>query len=88
MARAAKLSRMTARRIRAALGAHPHRAQTFKLPGDPAFVGKVRDIVGLHLSPPDRVLVLCVDEKSQIQAPDRIRIRPAREAGHGRKANP
>ncbi len=46
---------------------------TFKLPGDPAFVGKVRDIVGLYLSPPDCAPVLCVDEKSQIQAPDRTR---------------
>ena len=44
---------------------------TFKLSGDPHFVDKVRDIIGLYLSPPDRALVLCVDEKSQIQALDR-----------------
>ena len=49
----------------------PHRSETFKLSSDPLFVDKVRDIVGLYLSPPDRALVLCVDEKSQIQALDR-----------------
>ena len=48
-----------------------HRSETFKLSSDPHFVDKVRDIVGLYLSPPDRALVLCVDEKSQIQALDR-----------------
>jgi hypothetical protein len=45
----------------------PHRSATFKLSSDPAFVEKVRDIVGLYLNPPDRAVVLCVDEKSQIQ---------------------
>jgi hypothetical protein len=49
----------------------PHRSQTFKLSSDPLFVDKVRDIVGLYLSPPNRALVLSVDEKSQIQALDR-----------------
>ena len=49
----------------------PHRSETFKLSSDPLFVDKVRDIIGLYLSPPDRALVLCVDEKSQIQALDR-----------------
>ena len=49
----------------------PHRSETFKLSSDPLFVDKVRDIVGLYLDPPDRALVLCVDEKSQIQALDR-----------------
>ena len=49
----------------------PHRTETFKLSTDPLFVEKVRDIVGLYLSPPERALVLCVDEKSQIQALDR-----------------
>jgi hypothetical protein len=48
----------------------PHRAQTFKLSSDPLFVDKVRDIVGLYLSPPNRSLVLSVDEKGQIQALD------------------
>ena len=73
MARAVGLSHTTVRRIWTAFGLQPHRAQTFKLSGDPAFVDKVRDIVGLYLSPPDRALVLCVDEKSQIQALDRTR---------------
>ena len=49
----------------------PHRSETFKLSSDPLFVDKVRDIVGLYLSPPNRALVLSVDEKSQIQALDR-----------------
>ena len=55
-------------RIWRAFGLRPHRAETFKLSSDPAFVEKVRDIVGLYLAPPDRALVLCVDEKPQIQA--------------------
>ena len=50
---------------------YPHRSQTFKLSSDPLFVDKVRDIVGLCLSPPNRAIVLCIDEKSQIQALDR-----------------
>jgi len=58
-------------RIWKAFGLQPHCAETFKLSTDPLFVEKVRDIVGLYLDPPDRALVLCVDEKSQIQAPDR-----------------
>jgi transposase len=49
----------------------PHRSETFKLSSDPLFVEKVRDIVGLYLSPPERAVVLCVDEKSQVQALDR-----------------
>ena len=52
-------------------GLQPHRSQTFKLSNDPLFVDKVRDIVGLYLSPPNRALVLSIDEKSQIQALDR-----------------
>src|SRR4028118_1514968 len=55
-------------RIWRACGLRPHRAETFKLSSDPAFVGKVRDIVGLYLAPPERALVLCVDGKPQIQA--------------------
>ena len=58
-------------RIWRAFGLQPHRALTFKLSTDPRFVEKVHDIVGLYLSPPDRSLVLCVDEKSQVQALDR-----------------
>jgi len=65
------LSHTTIRRIWAAFGLQPHRVESFKLSSDPLFVDKVRDIVGLYLSPPDRAMVLCVDEKSQIQALDR-----------------
>lgn len=65
------LSRSTVNRIWQAFGLQPHRAETFKLSTDPLFVEKVRDIVGLYLNPPERALVLSVDEKSQIQALDR-----------------
>ena len=58
-------------RIWHAYGLQPHRAETFKLSTDPLFVDKVHDIVGLYLNPPERAVVLCVDEKSQIQALDR-----------------
>src|SRR6201994_1017880 len=61
----------TVHRIWRAFGLQPHRVETFKLSTDPLFVDKVRDIVGLYLDPPDRALVLCIDEKSQIQALDR-----------------
>src|SRR5258705_696800 len=65
------LSQTTVSRIWRAFGLQPHRTDTFKLSPDPLFVEKVRDIVGLYLDPPERALVLCVDEKSQIQALDR-----------------
>jgi len=65
------LSRSTVSRIWRAFALQPHRSETFKLSKDPLFVEKVRDIAGLYLNPPDRALVLCVDEKSQIQALDR-----------------
>ena len=71
MAEASGLSHMTVKRIWQAFGLEPHRVDTFKLSTDPLFVDKVRDIVGLYLNPPDRALVLSVDEKSQIQALDR-----------------
>jgi transposase len=61
----------TVHRIWRAFGLQPHRVETFKLSTDPLFVEKVRDIVGLYLSPPERAVVLCVDEKSQVQALDR-----------------
>ena len=61
----------TVHRIWRAFGLQPHRSETFKLSSDPLFVEKVRDIVGLYLSPPERAVVLCVDEKSQVQALDR-----------------
>ena len=68
MARASGHAPSTIHRIWRAFGLQPHRSETFKLSSDPFFVEKVRDIVGLYLAPPDRALVLCVDEKSQIQA--------------------
>ncbi len=71
MARATGISATTVHRIWGAFGLQPHRVETFKLSSDPLFIDKVRDIVGLYLDPPDRALVLCVDEKSQIQALDR-----------------
>jgi len=71
MAAETGLSHTTIRRIWAAFGLQPHRSQTFKLSTDPLFVDKVQDIVGLYMSPPNRAVVLCVDEKSQIQALDR-----------------
>ena len=72
LAKQAGLSHSTVGRIWRAFGLQPHRSETFKLSRDPLFVGKVRDIVGLYLAPPDRALVLSVDEKSQIQALDRV----------------
>jgi len=71
MAEASGLSHMTIQRIWKAFGLEPHRSETFKLSTDPQFVEKVRDIVGLYLAPPERALVLCLDEKTQIQALDR-----------------
>lgn len=71
MAAATGHSHTTIRRMWNAFGLQPHRAETFKLSSDPLFVDKVRDIVGLYLSPPTHAIVLCVDEKSQIQALDR-----------------
>ena len=71
MAAETGLSHTTIRRIWTAFGLQPHRSETFKLSTDPLFVDKVHDIVGLYMSPPNRAIVLCVDEKSQIQALDR-----------------
>ena len=71
MAKVAGYAPSTIHRIWQAFGLQPHRQETFKLSADPLFVEKVRDIVGLYLQPPDRAVVLCVDEKSQIQALDR-----------------
>lgn len=71
MARASGLSQSTVSRIWRAFSLQPHRSETFKLSSDPLFIEKVRDIVGLYLNPPERALVLCVDEKTQVQALDR-----------------
>ena len=73
MARRSGLSHNTVSRIWRAFALQPHRTETFKLSANPLFIEKVRDIVGLYLDPPDRALVLCVDEKFQIQALDRTR---------------
>ncbi len=71
MAGETKLSKSTVQRVWNAFGLQPHRQKHFKISTDPFFVEKVRDIVGLYLNPPDHAVVLCVDEKSQIQALDR-----------------
>ena len=70
-AEATGISKSTVQRYLRLFGVHPHRSKTFKLSTDPLFVEKVRDIVGLYLNPPDHAVVLCVDEKSQIQALER-----------------
>ncbi len=71
MAQAAGMSQSAVSRIWRAFGLKPHLVDTFKLSPDPLFIDKVRDIVGLYLNPPEAAVVLCVDEKSQIQALDR-----------------
>lgn len=73
MAKAQGLSPAAVQRIWKAHGLKPHLVQRFKLSNDPHFDDKVRDIVGLYLKPPDKALVLCIDEKTQIQALDRTR---------------
>lgn len=71
MAKRTGLSQTAVARIWRAFGLQPHRVENFKLSKDPQFVEKVRDIVGLYMNPPERALVLCVDEKSQVQALNR-----------------
>ncbi len=71
MAAASGLSHSSVGRIWRAFSLRPHRTEAFKLSPDPQFIEKVRDIVGLYLNPPERAIVLCTDEKSQIQALDR-----------------
>src|SRR5215212_2303391 len=71
MAREVGLTQNAVLRIWQAFGLQPHRRETWKLSKDPQFIDKVRDVVGLYLNPPERAVVLCVDEKSQIQALDR-----------------
>jgi transposase len=71
MAREAGLSQTVVSQIWRAFGLQPHRQGSWKLSKDPLFIEKVRDVVGLYLNPPERAVVLCVDEKSQIQALDR-----------------
>jgi transposase len=71
MAKAVGVSHRSVQRVWASAGLKPHLVRTFKLSNDPRFAEKVVDVVGLYMSPPERALVLCVDEKSQIQALDR-----------------
>jgi transposase len=82
LAQVTGVSRSTVSRIWRAFGLQPHRVDTFKLSRDPAFTAKVRDIVGLYLDPPERAVVLCVDEKSQIQALDRTQPLLPMSMGH------
>jgi transposase len=84
LARQLGLSQSAVVRIWRAFGLKPHRHETFKFSTDPFFVEKVRDIVGLYVAPPDRAVVVCVDEKSQIQAIDRTQ--PAQPLLPGRAA--
>jgi transposase len=71
MAKATGYSHMTISRVWRAFGLQPHRSETFKLSTDPLLIEKVRDVVGLYVNPPEHAVVLCVDEKSEIQALDR-----------------
>src|SRR3712207_4999252 len=88
MAAACGLSPATVQRVWRAFGLKPHRVETFKLSSDPEFVEKVRDIVGLYLCPPDRALVLCVDEKTEIQALERTQpVLPMRPGQAERRAS-
>ena len=86
MAATVGMSRMTINRIWRAFGLQPHRTETFKLSPDPLLIEKVRDIVGLYVNPPEHAVVLCVDEKSQIQALDRsqplLPMRPGQSERH------
>src|SRR5262245_13211813 len=72
MAKHSGLSHSTVGRIWRAFGLQPHRSDAFQLSNDPLFIDKVRDIVGLYLDPPESAVVLCVDEKSQVQALNRM----------------
>lgn len=88
LAAACGLSRSSVHRVWRAFALAPHRSENFKLSTDPLFIDKVRDIVGLYLNPPDKALVLCVDEKSQIQALDRSQpILPMRPGQAERRAH-
>ena len=71
MAAAAGVRKSTVQRIWSARGLKPHRVETFKLSNDPRFEEKLVDVVGLYLNPPEKAVVLCVDEKSSVQALDR-----------------
>ena len=88
MAKHLGLSHSTIGRIWRTFGLQPHRSESFRLSQDPQLVEKVRDVVGLYMNPPDNAVVLCVDEKSQIQALERASTGPADEFGPARTTNP
>lgn len=85
LAKATGLSRMTVSRIWHAFGLQPHRSETLKPSPDPQLVEKVRDIVGLYMNTPEHAQVLCVDEKSQIQALDSTQPRLPMRPGHAER---
>jgi transposase len=88
MAKAAGMTQTAVSRIWRAFALQPHRTETFKLSSDPLFIDKVRDLVALYLDPPERAAVLCVDEKSQIQALDRTQpLLPMRPGQPERRAH-
>ena len=92
LAKEVGLSAATVHRIWQKYGLQPHPVETFKFSPDPEFDGKLADIVGLYVDPPERALVLCVDEKSQIQALNRTHggtlVRPDYRSGHSAAAAP
>jgi hypothetical protein len=88
MAAETGLSKSTVGRIWKAFGLKPHQIDTFKLSNDPQFIDKVRDVVGLYLDPPEKAIVLCVDEKSRIQAFGPVSAGAADDAWHARAPQP
>ena len=88
MAKAAGFAPSTIHRIWKAFNLQPHRTETFKLSTDPLFVEKVRDIVGLYLAPPERAMVLCVDEKSADPGARSVPADASHAAGTSRAARP
>ncbi|MBV8807924.1 MAG: IS630 family transposase [Acidobacteriaceae bacterium] len=88
MAQKTGLSQTAIVRIWRAFGLQPHRVENFKFSADPPFVEKVRDIVGLYLNPPERAIVLCVEEKSQVQALNRTPPDSAASPGRARATKP
>lgn len=85
MAEATGIGRTTVHEIWRAFALQPHRQETFKLSTDPLFIEKVRDVVGLYMAPPERAVVLCVDEKSQVQALDRTQPLLPMRPGHAER---
>jgi transposase len=88
MAKRCGFSRQTVSRIWRTFGLAPHRSENFTLSKDPSFADKVRDVVGLYLDPPANALVLCVDEKTQVQALEAQPARPADAPGTTRATHP